>query len=104
MKENPFDRSMFESYTSGGEAVALVCALVGVFLLLALLYTLRSRLRGRRAGSGSDDVEDQDLSEGRRGLFGRLIRMVFGRRAARQTALSHLVKFDPPSVNCTIRR
>ncbi|MBI2950814.1 hypothetical protein HYY27_01900 [bacterium] len=102
MKENPFDRSMFDSYASGGEAVALVCALVGVFLLLALLYTLRSRLRGR--GPDSGDVEDQDLSEGRRGLLGRLIRMVFGRRAARQTALSHLVKFDPPSVNCTIRR
>ena len=104
MKENPFDRSMFDSYTSGGEAVALVCALVGCFLLLALLYTLRSRLRSRRASLDSGDVEDRDISEGRGGVFHRLIRMVFGGRADGKTALSHLVEFDPPSVNCTVRR
>jgi hypothetical protein len=102
MKENPFDRSMFESYASGAEAVALVCALVGVFLLLWLLYSLRSRLRNRRLDS--DDGEDQDLSERGVGLWGRLVARVFGRRDARQMALRHLVAFDPSSVNCTVCR
>ncbi len=103
MKKNPFDRSMFESQ-AGNKDTTFMLVLAGAFLLICILYLIRSYLRSRRGGLDPDDVGDQDLAVGHRGILSDVVTLVAGKRPAREMALSRLVEFDPPSVNCTIIR
>lgn len=103
MKKSPFDHSMFESQ-GGSRDATFTLVLVGAFLLVGILYLFRSYLRRRRGGLDLDDVGDQDLAVGHRGIFSDVATLVSGKRPVREMALSRLVEFDPPSVNCTILR
>ncbi|MBI4660289.1 MAG: hypothetical protein HY735_15750, partial [Verrucomicrobia bacterium] len=102
MKENPFDRSMFDSQAYGSTVTTFMLVLVGALLLLIILYAVKSFLRRRNAGLDLDDVADRNHASVRRGFFGNVVTIVSGKRPVHEMALSHLVEFDPPSVNCSI--
>ena len=104
MQKNPFGRSMFDSQAREGTSDTLLLALFAGFLLVGLLYIIRSYLRGSKGSIDIDDVGDQDLTAPRRSYFGSVVTLVSKKRSARERALSRLVEFDPPSINCTIIR
>ena len=104
MQKNPFSRSMFDSQAREGTSDTLLLALVAGFLLVGLLYIIRSYLRGSKGSIDIDDIGDQDLTAPRRSYFGNVVTLVTKKRSARERALSRIVEFDPPSINCTIIR
>ncbi|MSS73212.1 MAG: hypothetical protein EXS64_17245 [Candidatus Latescibacteria bacterium] len=101
--KNPFERSMFESQSARKDTTFLL-VLGGAFLLLILLYSIKSFLRNRSASLDLDDMADQDLTTVKKGFFGNVVGMVSGKRSVRESALSRLVELDPPSINCSISR
>jgi hypothetical protein len=102
MKKNPFDRGMFESQATGSKDTTFVMILIGAFVLVGLIYIIRSTIRKRTGGLDLDAAPDTDLTVGKRGFFGSMVTMVAKKKSARDMALSRLVEFDPPSINCTI--
>ena len=102
MKRNPFDRGMFESQATGSKDTTFVMILIGAFVLVGLIYIIRSTIRKRTGSLDLDAAPDTDLTAGKRGFFGSMVTMVAKKKSARDMALSRLVEFDPPSINCTI--
>jgi hypothetical protein len=102
--KNPFERSMFESQASKGKEKNFLLVMGGTFLLVGVLYIVRSYLRRRSASISLDDMADQDLTTVKRGFFGSFATMVSGKRSVRELALNRLVEMDPPSLNCSIVR
>ncbi|OGG56866.1 MAG: hypothetical protein A3F84_10770 [Candidatus Handelsmanbacteria bacterium RIFCSPLOWO2_12_FULL_64_10] len=102
--KNPFERSMFQSQASKGKETTFLLMIGGAFLLVGVLYIVRSYLRSRSASISLDDMADQDLTTVKRGFFGSFATMVSGKRSVRELALNRLVELDPPSLNCSIVR
>jgi len=102
--KNPFERSMFQSQASKGKETTFLLMIGGAFLLVGVLYFVRSYLRSRSASISLDDMADQDLTTVKRGFFGSFATMVSGKRSVRELALNRLVEMRPPSLNCSIVR
>jgi hypothetical protein len=100
--KNPFEKGMFESQSRKDTPFLMMIG--GAFLLLIILYAVRTYFRNRSVGLDLDEMADQDLASSKRGFFGNMVTMVSGRRSVREMALNRLVEIDPPSLNCSIIR